>query len=31
MDKPDNANEHCPGASSQAAGLSDACKGCPNQ
>lgn len=30
MDKPDNANEHCPGASSEVAGMSDACKGCPN-
>jgi Mrp family chromosome partitioning ATPase len=28
---PDNANEHCPGTSSQNAGKGDACKGCPNQ
>lgn len=28
---PENANEHCPGTSSQDAGKGDACKGCPNQ
>nr|VVW87340.1 unnamed protein product [Nymphaea colorata] len=33
MDKevPENANEHCPGANSSAAGKESACKGCPNQ
>ncbi|KAK9017204.1 hypothetical protein V6N11_079686 [Hibiscus sabdariffa] len=28
---PETANEHCPGPSSEAAGKSDACHGCPNQ
>ncbi|KAL6781437.1 MNP2 [Auxenochlorella protothecoides x Auxenochlorella symbiontica] len=28
---PPDANEHCPGTASTAAGTSDACKGCPNQ
>ncbi|CAO2815488.1 unnamed protein product [Amaranthus hypochondriacus] len=28
---PENANEHCPGPQSEAAGKSDACEGCPNQ
>ncbi|CAA6659665.1 unnamed protein product [Spirodela intermedia] len=28
---PEDANEHCPGTRSEAAGKSDACKGCPNQ
>jgi hypothetical protein len=33
MDKevPENANEHCPGATSQEAGKQSACQGCPNQ
>ncbi|EFJ08179.1 hypothetical protein SELMODRAFT_185553 [Selaginella moellendorffii] len=30
-DVPDNANEHCPGTESEAAGKSAACAGCPNQ
>ncbi|OAY71793.1 cytosolic Fe-S cluster assembly factor NBP35 [Ananas comosus] len=28
---PENANEHCPGPQSEAAGKSDECAGCPNQ
>ena len=28
---PANANEECPGVSSENAGKSDACAGCPNQ
>ena len=31
MDKPENANEGCPGTESKDAGLQDGCKGCPNQ
>jgi Mrp family chromosome partitioning ATPase len=30
-DKPDNAPEECPGVSSEAAGTTSACAGCPNQ
>ncbi|XP_021727262.1 cytosolic Fe-S cluster assembly factor NBP35-like [Chenopodium quinoa] len=30
-DIPEDANEHCPGTQSEAAGKSDACQGCPNQ
>lgn len=30
-DKPENANEHCPGTQSESAGKADACEGCPNQ
>lgn len=30
-DKPENANEHCPGTESDNAGKSSACAGCPNQ
>jgi len=29
-EKPENANEHCPGVKSEQAGKSDACAGCPN-
>mmetsp|Transcript_13080 Transcript_13080/g.47745 ORF Transcript_13080/g.47745 Transcript_13080/m.47745 type:complete len:81 (-) Transcript_13080:26-268(-) len=28
---PANANEHCPGPSSEQAGKSSSCEGCPNQ
>ncbi|KMT05053.1 hypothetical protein BVRB_7g172110 [Beta vulgaris subsp. vulgaris] len=28
---PEDANEHCPGPQSEAAGKSDECQGCPNQ
>lgn len=31
MDKPENANESCPGTNSTSAGKEDGCKGCPNQ
>mmetsp|Transcript_977 Transcript_977/g.1335 ORF Transcript_977/g.1335 Transcript_977/m.1335 type:complete len:80 (-) Transcript_977:788-1027(-) len=30
-DKPENANEHCPGVQDENAGKADACDGCPNQ
>ncbi|KAG2452735.1 hypothetical protein HYH02_002965 [Chlamydomonas schloesseri] len=30
-DVPENANQHCPGTSSEQAGKSAACAGCPNQ
>ncbi|BAF15047.1 Os04g0485400 [Oryza sativa Japonica Group] len=30
-DVPENANDHCPGTQSEAAGKADACAGCPNQ
>ncbi|XP_014669100.1 PREDICTED: cytosolic Fe-S cluster assembly factor nubp1-like [Priapulus caudatus] len=30
-DVPDNAPEHCPGTSSEAAGKAPSCEGCPNQ
>ncbi|XP_053299454.1 cytosolic Fe-S cluster assembly factor nubp1 isoform X2 [Pleuronectes platessa] len=30
-DVPDNAPEHCPGTSSEQAGKSSSCEGCPNQ
>ncbi|KAI8981734.1 P-loop containing nucleoside triphosphate hydrolase protein [Mycotypha africana] len=30
-DKPENANEHCPGVESEEAGKAEACAGCPNQ
>ncbi|KAI4375627.1 hypothetical protein MLD38_013476 [Melastoma candidum] len=30
-DVPENANDHCPGTQSEAAGKADACQGCPNQ
>lgn len=31
IDKPANANEHCPGTQSKEAGKGNACEGCPNQ
>ncbi|XBI56727.1 hypothetical protein VPH35_038263 [Triticum aestivum] len=30
-DVPENANEHCPGTQSEAAGKAESCAGCPNQ
>ena len=30
-EKPENANEHCPGVNDENAGKSEACAGCPNQ
>lgn len=30
-DKPENANDHCPGTKSDYAGKTSACAGCPNQ